>query len=144
MKTQLASFLLAAALLLTSASCSQTHRLFYGPGGSTTSSVPATQAHGIRYTATWGDPELVHWIDNANGHRWTCTYREFFQYCGKNHPSTMGIAVRGKLPDNIAHPAPPAHQGAAPAQEVAHDTVAAAPSAAKAQGDEPAPYAVPQ
>lgn len=68
---------------------------------------PAPRAYGVRpvapitrgcrYTAFWGAP-VVHWIDNLNGHRWTCTYGEFFRYCGGRHPNELGIAVKGTLP----------------------------------------------
>lgn len=72
--------------------------------------------NGCRYTATWGG-DVVHWIDNTNGYRWTCTYQEFFRYCGKNHPNSLGIAVRGKLPDSVLNPQQ--HTAALPAKPVA-------------------------
>lgn len=78
---------------------------------------PAPRAYGVkpvapitrgcRYTATWGAPE-VHWIDNLNGHRWTCSYADFFRYCGGKHPNALGIAVKGQLPPEILHPQPSA------------------------------------
>ena len=135
-KTSFTTTLVAALLLLTVLpSCSQ-----FQPA---TKAVPFT-AHGPvyggnRYTATWGDPTLVHWVDNANGHRWTCTYKEFFQYCGQKHPSQLGIAVRGKLPSTV-------NGAAAPAQPV-NETTTPAPQAQPAMAlttpCEPAPYQVP-
>lgn len=99
MKTR-TTLLLACITLL--ASCQQPAPRAYGftPQG------PISR--GCRYTATWGAPE-VHWIDNVNGHRWTCSYADFFKYCGGKHPNEMSIAVKGKLPDltaNTAQPAP--------------------------------------
>lgn len=84
---------------------------------------PAPRAYGVkpvapitrgcRYTATWGGP-LVHWIDNTNGHRWTCTYAEFFQYCGGRHPNALGIAVKGQLPAEITTTPAPAYNASEP------------------------------
>lgn len=91
MKTRLAIITLAALL---SACQNQPAPRAYG----VTPVSPITR--GCRYTATWGGP-LVHWIDNTNGHRWTCSYAEFFQYCGGRHPNALSIAVKGQLPAEI-------------------------------------------
>lgn len=91
MKTRLAIITLAALL---SACQNQPAPRAYG----VKPVAPITR--GCRYTATWGGP-VVHWVDNLNGHRWTCTYAEFFQYCGGRHPNALGIAVKGQLPAEI-------------------------------------------
>lgn len=135
--------LLAAATLLSLTSCEQLRQqcaITHGTG-----SVPQAVAftphapvyNGNRYTATWGDPNVVNWVDNSNGYRWTCSYQEFFRYCGGNHPSKLGIAVRGKLPANIANPGTSASTPrialAAPGEGEGPDESA----------DEPARFAVP-
>lgn len=50
-----------------------------------------------RFIATWGGP-LVEWYEPSTGQRWTCSYADFFKYCGKKHPREMGIKVLGSLP----------------------------------------------
>ena len=113
MKTKLALIILAALL-------------------SACQNAPAPRAYGVkpvapitrgcRYTATWGGPK-VEWIDNLNGYRWTCTYQEFFRYCGGRHPNALGIAVKGKLPPEIvtptAAPAPRVSDVGIPAEDPA-------------------------
>lgn len=110
MKTRLA--IIALAALLTACQNQPAPRA-YGitPHGSLT--------RGCRYTATWGGP-LVQWIDHTNGYQWTCTYREFFQYCGGRHPNALGIAVKGKLPADISSPAPATNAQPAQAQAAAY------------------------
>ncbi len=128
------AILLAASLLLLT-SCDQLRQT-----GATRAVpvVPQGSIHnGNRYTATWGDPEVVNWVDNVNGHRWTCTYQEFFKYCGGKHPSALSITVHGKLPANLTNPAT-----AAPAQPA---TLAGSPTISnEPPAGEPVPYAVPQ
>jgi len=132
MKTNIASSLLAASLLLLT-SCEQMKQQW---AVKATPVVPQGHIqHGNRYTATWGDPEVVNWVDNLNGHRWTCSYADFFKYCGKNHPSVMSITVKGKLPANIAHPAANPQPGAVASTPAPIDLI---------EPGEPAPYQVPQ
>lgn len=73
----------------------------------------ALAAAPCRYTATWGGP-LVQWYEPSTGHRWTCTYAEFFAYCGKKHPREMGIKVLGSLPSASQRQPAPALALAAP------------------------------
>lgn len=115
MKTRLAALILAVIL---SACANQ-----FAPAPRAVGFTPhGTISHGCRYTATWGAP-VVHWIDHTNGHRWTCTYREFFQYCGGRHPNALGIAVKGKLPAEYLTPskAIPADEAVTPPEEIAPD-----------------------
>ena len=58
-----------------------------------------------RYVARWGGP-LVEWYEPSTGYRWTCTYEEFFRYCGGRHPSALGIKVLGALPSPSQRTAP--------------------------------------
>lgn len=58
--------------------------------------VTATAAP-CRFTATWGGA-VVEWHEPATGHRWTCSYEDFFSYCGGKHPNAIGVKVVGKLP----------------------------------------------
>ena len=83
-------YTLALALILTSCSAPKATR--FVPHGHV--------SNGCRYTATWGGPTVA-WIDHANGHQWSSTYKEFFTYCGQQHPNQSGIAVKGELPIDV-------------------------------------------
>ena len=126
MKTKHILLALVSATLL--ASCGQ-YQITKVPQAAPVSRLHAPVQNGNRYTATWGG-DVVHWVDSVNGHRWTCTYKEFFAYCGGKHPSAKGITVKGKLPASVTSPAP----AAAPAPTVASSV---------RTGSEPIPFEVP-
>jgi len=81
---------LSLLLLLSLTSCTAPKATAFIPHGAIT--------RNNRYTATWGEP-TVRWMDHFNGHHWESSYKDFFRYCGNNHPNQLGITVKGQLPD---------------------------------------------
>lgn len=87
----------------------------------------ALAAAPCRFVATWGGP-LVQWHEPATGHRWTCSYAEFFAHCGKKHPREMGIKVLGSLPPASQRQPAPALALAAPTRPARVNTRGKAPA----------------